>query len=113
MGVGGKEQCHVAEVQRQGQACAGWAGAAMPGTTWENHRQNNSGKRMATRRRQLRKLGDRLAGKDSWDSGAFSQVLSLHTHAHRIYAWCEKKGNHDGKTGEETQLEQRGHRKKG
>lgn len=25
----------------------------------------------------------------------------------------EKKGNHDGKTGEETQLEQRGHRRKG
>lgn len=46
---------------------------------------------MATRRRQLRKLGDRLAGKDSWDSGAFSRVLSTHTHAHRIYAWCERR----------------------
>lgn len=78
MGVGGKEQCHVAEVQSQGQACAGRAGAAMPGTTWESHRQNSSGKRMETRR-QLRKLGDRLAGKDSWDSGAFSWVLSTHT----------------------------------
>lgn len=33
---------------------------------------------METGRRQLRNMGDRLAGRGSWDSGAFSYVLSAH-----------------------------------
>lgn len=80
MGVGGKEQCHVVEVQSQGQACAGRAGAAMPGTTWENHRQNSSGKRMATRR-QLRKLGEQI-GREGQLGFRSLQQGSLYTHTH-------------------------------
>lgn len=53
-------------------------------TTWEDHRQNGGG-RMETERRQLRKLGDRLAGRDSWDVGAFSPVFSAHARTQNLH----------------------------
>lgn len=45
---------------------------------------------METERRQFRKSGDRLAGRNSSDAGAFG-LVSLHKHAHRIYLWCVKE----------------------
>lgn len=80
----------MAEVQSQGHICAGRAGAAMPRAMWEYCRQNSGGKSMETGRRQLRKLGDRLAGKTAGIKEP-SAEFSLHTHAHRIYAWRERR----------------------
>lgn len=59
---------------------------------------------METERRQLRKSGDRLAGRGSWDAGAFGLVLSAYACTQNLHVACEKKRNHNSKIGEETKL---------